>query len=410
MRSWRWWLSVSALPVWGAILFLAWAGADALANRALAREMERLRVLGQPLVPAQAAPPAVPDQDNGAFYLLRAMAILKPSDGAWDRRAYYRDWSGATDLAPLAELWVSANAPALDDLKKAAARPACRLPIDYGKGAAAEAPGLLSSGLCAELLACAARLAHERGDPEEADLLLAVLLRIGLCLGEEPTLGTSIAGLSVFKMGFELCQEAFDTGLRPGRSTRAFIRSLRPGRFKDAHVSALLLERSTQLAYFLGPAPTSDVRAPVTWRIARWGPLHPYLKWDLARYLRIFRTAVDAAREEPDSGAWARPSGEEMRARGGWLARSLLPHFPTIAQLAIEGDVYVDLLRGALEAIEISETSGTWPSETGIVDRFTGRPLSVRLDAGMLTVSSAGPDLIDDGGHPGRDIVLTLGR
>lgn len=410
MRSWRWWLSWAALPLWGAAAFLLWSGANALSNSALDRELDRVRAAAQPLVPAQSARPFPPDEDNAALLFLRAMAILKPSDGAWDRSAFTRDWSRGADLAPLAELWVSANAPALEDLKKAALRPACRFPIDYSKGAAADAPGFLSSGRCAELLACAARLAHERGDVEEADRLIAVLLRLGVELGREPMLSTSVAGLSVFKTGFDLCQTAFDTGLRPGPATRALIRSLRPGLFKDAQVASLLLERSMLLSFFLSHPARTDASTPFAHRLVLWAPFRPYLKWDLARFCRLFSDAVSHALAPSESGAWTRPTTEDIRRRGGWLARSLIPHFPTLALLSIEGDVQADLLRCALRAIETSESTGTWPTRTSMRDRFTGRPLSIRLDAGMLTVSSAGRDLVDDGGDPERDLVIRLGR
>ena len=409
MRSWRWWMSRSALPLWGALAFLLWSGLNALANRALRHELDLVRDAGQPLVPPQCAKPAVADEDNAAFPFLRAMAILKPSEASWDRQAFLEDWTRPSALGPRAELWVSANAPALEDLKKAAARPACRFPIDYSKGAAADAPGWLSSQRCAQLLACAARLAHERGDDGEADLLLALLLRLGVAMGEEPMLVTSMAGLSVFRAGFELCQTAFDAGLRPGPATRALLRSLRPGLFEEALVASLLLERSTLLASFLAPPVTEDALS-FEHRFVRLAPFRPYLKWDLARFCRLFRGALGNARQPPASGAWRRPSSDDIERGGGWLAASLLPHFPTLASLGIEADIHLDLLRGAVDAFERVKATGRWPSGFAARDRFTGDPLRLLAAEGRLTLYSAGRDGIDNAGDPRSDIPLTLHR
>lgn len=399
MTSWRWWLSRSALPIWAAFVFLLWAGSNELANRALRASLDHVRAEGQPLLPAQAGRPPVPEEDNAAPLFLRAMAVLKPPEGDWDRL----DWSRPVD--PLSELWVSANAPALDDLRKAAERPSCRFPIDYAKGLSADVPDIAASLRCAELLATAARLAHERGDADEADLLLALLLRLGVALVEEPMLTTSVTGHALFRMGFSLAQSAFDAGLRPGPATRALVHSLQPGLFARAHVATLLLERATLLSFFLGgPAVAPDAPAPFTHRLARWAPLRPWLKRKLSAYCELFRRAVESARD-PAPDAWTRPS-EDL----GPFCRTLLPHFPSLARLAREDDVRADLLRAAVAALEDVETLGTWPTSTPILDRFTGRPLGVSLDAGMLTLHSAGPDGVDDGGDLERDLVFTLGR
>ncbi len=409
MNSWRWWASRSAVPLWGTLAFLLWAGLNALANGALLRELDRVREAGQPLVPAQCAKPALPDETNAALPFLRAMALLKPSAAPWEREDFIQDWTRPSALGPRAELWVGANAPSLEELKKGAYRPACRFPIDYSKGVMADAPGWLGSQRCAQLLACAARLAHERGDAVEADLLIAALLRLGVAMGEEPMLVTSMAGLSIFRMGFDLCQTAFDAGFRPGPATRALVRSLPPGLFQDALLASLLFERSALLSSFM-TTPVTDDQTSFEHRLVRLPPFRPYLKWDLARFCRLFRGALRNARQDSASGAWRRPTSDDMRRRGGWLAGTVLPHFPTIATQAIEADIRVDLLQCALGAIDRAGSHENWIWIDAPLDRFIGRPLRVSRRGGLLTLYSAGADGSDDGGDPAADIVLTLGR
>ena len=88
----------------------------------------------------------------------------------------------------------------------------------------------------------------------------------------------------------------------------------------------------------------------------------------------------------------------------------MLPHFPTIAPLAIEADIQADLLRCAIHAFDRFDATGQWPAALQTLDRFTARPLSLKEKEGMLILYSAGRDGVDDGGDPAADLVLTLGR
>jgi hypothetical protein len=381
-----------------------WAGLNAQANRALKRELDRIQAAGDPLVPAQCARPALPDVDNAAPGVLRALAILKTDPGEFtERDRFITDWALVPEMAPMAEAWIGANAPALAELKRAAERPACRYPIDYGKGILADSPGFSAALRSVELLGAAARLAHGRGDAAETDRLIAAAFRLGLDWADEPIQFMSTSGVGFFRKASLLWQAALNAGHPPGPAVRKVIHTLKPGRFSANFRRSLACDRGMLLSWFLNN-PEPEIGSDLESRFFLLPPGRPFLKKQLVLCSGVFQAAIDSLGPPPSSRAWTRPMGDL-----GWLSEIILPDFSRAAGVAIEGDVAMDLARAALAALD---ADGAWPPPdealAGVIDRFTDRPVALSRESGRVTMISLGRNLALDGGDAWKDVAFRL--
>lgn len=402
MRSWRWWVSVETLPLWLAAIVFAWAGWNAAANRSLAAQFERMRTAGQPLRLVQCAPPPIPDADNVAPRYVDALARVSDPP-VWDAG---RDWS-----APLEgpsrrslEAWVKVHAPTIDALR-AIPPGRCRWPIDWSLPLGSHGDFLDSMLHSEQLLSTAARLAFERGERDTAAELIAADLRLVRSLLAEHNMNFLSGAYQLAWNAGELCCAYAAAGGRITESLRRDIDALPPGIFAAGLPGCY----ASDLAVGIESIMT---------RLSRAGPardgtpfLNPFYRGLLADFSALIELLRHAAAQPPEQRAWLSPEILRLEGAGIQYLMSGKEHIQLCSSFIV-ADVRLDLLRIALDGIEIARRDGAWPASwpelERRLDRHSGRPYRVRRYEDGVVIYGVGRNFDDDGGHGAKDVPMRI--
>jgi len=162
-------------------------------QRALKQRLERLYGMGVPKTWADVAPPEIPDRENAAVLYVEGFDQLDVSSGpaGMDLRNFLSDKPPGSrqKLRPNIEALLARNRAALDLIKRAGARPRCRLPVDWsGPPYAVFFPQFIQARESARLLAAEAIIAAENGDAEQAVESTRAGLRMSRHIASEPML------------------------------------------------------------------------------------------------------------------------------------------------------------------------------------------------------------------------------
>jgi len=204
-RSVWWWTWRCAAGLIGVAL-LAHAVATVVTGRRLAHEIALIRASGAPVTMLEAAPPPVPDDRNAAILYeeaFRRLPELVPQRDEETRqitaflalkdcraREFTYIYRGQTLKASVQAVQqiLSRHAPLFPLLERAAARPACRFPVNWEAGAAALFPHFAKMRAASRMLAAKAIMDARHGDSSKALNDIALIFRISDHISAEPTL------------------------------------------------------------------------------------------------------------------------------------------------------------------------------------------------------------------------------
>lgn len=171
-------------------------------QRALHARLERLYALGVPKTWADVAPPEIPDSENAAVLYVEGFDQLDVSSdpAGIDLYHFLGDYppGNRQKLRPGIEALLARNRAALDLIKRGAARPRSRLPIDWSvEPNDVLFPHFRYARQSARLLAAEALIAAEKGDAEQAVESTLAGLRLSRHVAAEPTLIPFLSGVAI---------------------------------------------------------------------------------------------------------------------------------------------------------------------------------------------------------------------
>ena len=193
----RWFLWLAALVV---VVFLAGFAGFVLVTiprLRLQSELSRLKASGAPLTMREVAPPPIPDDKNAAILYQQAFAFLPKGDDFELLAEFLSDDEERSAQVPIRDIEriIAKSTFALDLLEKAAARPACRFPVDWESGYEALLPHLSGVRYSARLLAAKAVLDAMDGRTSEAFDDVTLILRMTNHVSAEPSLISQLVRL-----------------------------------------------------------------------------------------------------------------------------------------------------------------------------------------------------------------------
>jgi len=179
-----------------------------VAHNRLQAEIERVRAAGEPIFPEDFDPPPVPDDENAALVISKAIkALVAPAEAANDISTLASLSQFTADELADAALIVSANADALRFARQARDLPQADMGLRIRTPAINWIlPPLSGYRELARLLAVTARYRHQTGDDAGAVSAIRDLLALGNALDRQPTLISHLVAISVNALAVELVE------------------------------------------------------------------------------------------------------------------------------------------------------------------------------------------------------------
>ncbi len=182
-----------------AIPLLAYVCLQSSVSKDLAEARRNLQEEGIALSPEDVIPPLVSDDENAALLYQKAFELFVYVKDGDEERAFRRmfrsggriEWS--EEARELAVAMCERNADALDLVREAAEKKACRFPLDYAEGTDIELSHLGKMRNAARLLAAEALLQYDEGRIDEALRTCVIAMRTGRGLETEPFLISQLA-------------------------------------------------------------------------------------------------------------------------------------------------------------------------------------------------------------------------
>ncbi|MGD9496900.1 MAG: hypothetical protein AB7Y46_11410 [Armatimonadota bacterium] len=382
----------------------------------LARELERLRELGQPLALAEAAPKPVPDDENAALIYQQAFA---GGIDDLDSLALSSFLAHGTSVEQArAQLARPGIAEALALLERASLMPDCAFNVAWEDSPDFSYDHIAQLRRATRAVVARAKLSALDGDPHGALRWLAVATRMSShMLGEPgliPWLHATAMQTVVFRCGAETLQraraspEALDELLVAVRATdvqRGYVRALQAQRAVALDVYRAARERPAWLAAWFEDVDerhAADVVRLLSLRVCR-----PWLNANCLVSLKISEERISHAL----AGSGAPYPADDARAYPAALfplARVILA--PPAFQRRDECMARHSVMTVALEVELFRSRHGRYPSSLDELqgaagyalpaDWFTRKPLAYRTSQESFVLYSLGPDRDDDGGAP----------
>lgn len=367
------------------------------------REVALLRKLGAPTsADEMRALVTVPEKDNAAPLYRQAIASTV-------------SFAGGPSLASeeAERRWVLANAKALDQLKLAAAKPACVFDRDWESGTLIRFPELASMKELVKHVARKAAMEAEAGRYESSMDWLGVGRAIARHTDEPILIGmlVSIACHSIVEAEFQRQVETFGASPAFRKAAAAFCQ--KPGplpNFARGLAGEVLFVRESMDAVRTGVSSPDEivgasgdsgmfalVRVPlVGYRVE-------------AKLLHAYRVALESMAADQNSLASALTVGSAMdntltadRSWAGRIAAVFAPIFAQAGAACVALEAKRRMSRCALGLWSARATTGKFPDELGAnsdcVDPFTGKPFGYQIDKGHVVLYSMGLNKKDEGG------------
>ncbi len=372
----------------------------------LERQLERIRSRGEPAAFERLAPPPVPEEENAAPGLVRALELLD-ADRASEPEGWEECLKGPFEpqhaTLTVLDLHVEAMALAREALK----RPHCQFDFDYSAATDTEFPHLAATRHLARLFAAQALLHAHTGQPQQAMQDLEYLFSLLRATEAHPLLIPKLVGLAIAGLGLDALQEIERTAPLPETSRRRLMDLLGRFDFHGEFAHAMLGERL--LARVMLPSYRQELSS---WRrsIARY-----LQRRDEAKVLALMTELVEASRLPSHK---LRTALESMKSKTldrdypyfSAVTGLLLPPLGTAHLRHIETDARCRTSRISL-ALELHRSNhARYPDTLDALvpeflpelppDPFTGEPFVYRrrADGQGFIVYSVGENLTDDGG------------
>ena len=367
-----------------------------------------------------AAPTRIADRENAAVLYQEAFDALVPQEKlppAWkEKHLNWLDAGKPLDAAdPDLQAYLGRQAPALDLLRQASARPSCYFPREYGRlDTLLPELGQLRQG--AHLLALDARYRAQRGETAQAVADVVAIHQTARHTSSDPLLISYLVAVAVDNQA----REALNALLRsaaPKPEELAPLLKLDPIYFRPLLQRAFQMEQATALSTYSalaeGSASALDFGgagadfnpislAPAFWRLF-------LMPEDVASYREMLRRYIELAGRPYPAAPDAYPAGHSVNQVRGIIVRQLLPAFHRIGQTTAKADASRRLVPLAAAVANYRTAKGKYPAQLDDLvpeflpyvptDPYTGQPMKLAVkDAGVI-VYSVGPDLKDDGGQ-----------
>lgn len=405
----------------------AHAGANLMAGRGLMKELERIRSREEPLTLEEAAPPAIPDVENAAL-IYNAAFRLAPQ-GRQDQRLRLQLISRFISAEPDKSESVSIDEaraalalmePMLARVRKAAAMPKCRFPVQWSKGFAATFPHPSQLRDTVRYLAADARVRAYEGNAEGAVDDIETMTLMVRHLSMEPTLIDQLTVYVMLSTIQESLQAVMETVQLNASQHDRLYRLLSEFDVYGPYAQTLELERClgilafeqlphdpAEAAALFGPDEKTG-REPVllTTRMPRlWSP---FFKKDETFYLQSMARAIEQARAGRSSSV--RKHAHEVTGSPAYaqISRQLLEALPQTLNKRDSAVARLGLCQWALALSLYRQREGRYPVSLSEIeestrwslplDPFTGKPFLYHHDGDGYTLYGVGPNGRDDRG------------
>ncbi|MDD4869875.1 MAG: hypothetical protein PHR77_04885 [Kiritimatiellae bacterium] len=158
-----------------------------------------LKKSGRPMTAEEIIPKQVPDKDNASLLYKSAVLLLKSGGDFW-KEVTPDEFPGTNHDAVIKFLADKKVVTALDLIKEAADKPACRYDLDYAKGPSMLLPHVSELRSIARLLAVRAKIEAERGDYENAWKTIVIGYKTADALRNEPILISQLVRAVMFRI------------------------------------------------------------------------------------------------------------------------------------------------------------------------------------------------------------------
>jgi hypothetical protein len=438
----RWRRAGRVMAVMLLVALAAYVAVNVTGGRQIAVELGRIRAEGAPVSLREAAPPAIPEEENAAPIYDQAFLALprlerSPGQSAeLPPRLANADGTVVTNLLSEnparrarvtpreLEQALAGTDAALALARRAAAMPRCRFPIDWEAGAAALFPHYAKLRSLTRLLGGRAVLSAREGRPADAAADLEAMAGIAAHAGVDPVLIGQLVQYACLSHYGSALQQVMETASLDEADCRRLEARLSEIDLPARFARAVETERCFGLWAFdtarrdrrLLAEAFGDRAGPPAGLHAAWVVLaEPFLKWDEIAYLRLMSRQVARARDARPllPGEADGPLTETtVDGRPPWFAVVSRLMLPALAQASAKRDAAVArlaLMRAALALEACRAREGRYPVSLGEAERLLGRALPrdpftetplryQRRDAGYL-LYSVGANRCDDGGR-----------
>jgi hypothetical protein len=391
----------AVLPGLVFLCLLVDVGANVWAGRALERELALVRARGEPLSLTEVAPPRVPDDQNAALLYARAFALLPRQeqnpqvDGSEGQRLARQDelvlrqFLGERKGQPPVVVStrqvrqaLAGTEAALALVRRAAAMPRCRFPVDWEAGAAALLPHYPQLISLSRLLAAQAIVAAHDGKPSEAAADLQAILGLTRHIAAEPIVVGQLAQYACLVTAVHSLNRVMQLTSLSEADSRQIEQALAQRELYGPFERAVLEERCLGLwAFDLAREDPARLRAymgggdhPLLWLSRQLGFLgDPLLKLDEVCYLRAMTREVALAKER---GRLAPDGFIEEGASVPWYAvtRFVLPALGGAMKKRDHAAAEIALARWGLALHVYRQRTGDYPPSLAAVDgQFGGK-------------------------------------
>jgi hypothetical protein len=379
--------------------------------------LQGIRAAHEPVTPADAAPPRVPDAANAAPLYQRAFAlrVAEPddADGFW-KAVDELDAKGTLDRS-LLEPYLLRNAECAARAAEAVRLPRCQFPVDYSQGYTTEMPHLLPIKEITRILSLRAKADAAAGRADEAVANLDVAFRWSRGLDGDAYIIVGLVriacdGISETEVSSVLskCEPS-----EPAcRSLLATIEATAPP--SDAFLKSLIVERAIGIEGFQrirsGELKLEQILGNIELSRARFYTLSSWLvDRDECEYLRGMGRLIEAARKtDPREFRAAVSTAPGEVPATCVLAADLLPSFARCATKTVAALAARDLARLVL-ALRIHRLEkGSYPETLDALapailpsvpqDPFAGKAFRYEREGAGFKVWSVGPNGKDEHG------------
>jgi len=390
----------------------------------LDRRLNELKASGAPMSLAEAAPPPVPDEENGALLYMEAfeqLAELSLWKEQYERQFAQGELFGSE--APFDEVvrFFEDSRAVYDLLRAAAQRPRCRFPLDYDAGMLVSQEHHSDLRECVRYLSARAQTMARAGRMEEAVQTTLASFGPGRSIRNEPMMFYAwlFAG-GLHRKALAALREIASTGRLEADQINQLAKSARWPDAREALTNAYTGERARGIRLF------DQVRSGNTIELVAW------LEGELPAQLdRVYGTPLGArilARDElfyldamehiiataPLPYAEATERVREWRAeirppKLGLVGGVILPDQLEVAKCGrvVQADEAVTLT--GLRLLAHRDETGRYPPDLAELERadgqplpldpFTGAPLHYQPREDGFLLYSYGPDEEDDAGE-----------
>lgn len=423
---WPWILAGALVLCLVVVPAIAWVLFSAVADRNLKAELAKLRASGAPLTLVEAAPPEVPADDNAAVLYEQAFVGLPQGDDAEQIAKFISsDEEKRAQASPeaVAEI-LSRHEVELRLLEQAAARPACRFPVNWEAGAHATFPHFKHIRNAAGILVARATVDAQHGRAGEALQSIRLIIRMSDHIAAEPILISQLVRISCQAMALDALKRVMGIAPLSRSDARRMYEALRRIDNMGPFTRAMEGERCASLWMFdaivqdskaargINYDPNNPGGMPGRLLSSPLAPLwFPFLKQDEVYHIRHWNRIVELSRR-PFREVRDDYSALEKRAHGlPWYALVTRLYAPAFSRITAQRDMAtarIGLAEHALALRVYQDDTGSYPPSLTALrekvgwplpeDPFSGKDFIYRREGNGYLLYSIGPNMKDEGG------------